>query len=64
MLNNLKNELPIPPLTSQQVEEIINFANTQMPMIFGKQIIAFIENIAFELEKNKTNETETTPQSS
>ena len=63
MLNNLKNELPIPPLTSQQVEEIINFANTQMPMIFGKQIIAFIENIAFELEKNKTNETET-PQSS
>ena len=50
-MNNEPKQLPVPSLTSEQVQVLMNYVNEQMPMKWGKEILAFIEKVAIELEK-------------
>jgi hypothetical protein len=46
-----KKQLPVPSLTAEQVQVLMKYADEQMPMKWGKEIIAFIEKVAIELDK-------------
>ena len=48
---NEPKQLPVPSLTAEQVQVLMNFVNEQIPMKWGKEILAFIEQVALELEK-------------
>ena len=50
-MNNEPKQLPVPSLTAEQVQVLMNYVNEQMPMKWGKEILAFIEKVAVELEK-------------
>jgi hypothetical protein len=50
-MNNEPKQLPVPSLTAEQVQVLMNYVNEQMPMKWGKEILAFIEKVALELEK-------------
>ena len=50
-MNNQPKQLPVPALTPEQVEVIMNYANEQLPTKYGKEILMFIEKVALELEK-------------
>jgi len=50
-MNNEPKQLPVPALTAEQVQVLMNYANEQMPMKYGKEILGFIEKVALELEK-------------
>ena len=50
-MNNEPKQLPVPSLTAEQVQVLMNYANDQLPTKYGKEILAFIEKIAVELEK-------------
>jgi hypothetical protein len=50
-MNNEPKQLPVPSLTAEQVQVLMNYVNEQMPMKWGKEILAFIEKVAIELEK-------------
>ena len=58
MENQETKQLPIPALTSEQVQVLMNYANEQLPTKYGKEVLGFIEKIAIELEKAQ-NTTET-----
>ena len=51
MENQETKQLPIPALTSEQVQILMNYANEQLPTKYGKEVLGFIEKIAIELEK-------------
>jgi len=53
-MNQETKQLQIPSLTAEQVQVLMNYANDQLPTKYGKEILAFIEKIAVELEKNTT----------
>ena len=44
-------QLPVPSLTAEQVQVIMNYANEQLPTKYGKEILAFIEKVAIELDR-------------
>lgn len=49
-------QLPIPSLTAEQVQVLMNYANEQLPTKYGKEILAFIEKVAIELDRaSQTN---------
>ena len=50
-MNNEPKQLPVPSLTAEQVQVLMNYVNEQLPMKWGKEILAFIEKVAVELEK-------------
>jgi hypothetical protein len=50
-MNPESKQLPVPALTAEQVQVLMNYVNEQMPMKWGKEILAFIEKIAIELDK-------------
>jgi len=50
-MNNEPKQLPVPSLTAEQVQVLMNYVNEQMPMKWGKEILGFIEKVALELEK-------------
>lgn len=50
-MNQETKQLPVPSLTAEQVQVLMNYANDQLPTKYGKEILAFIEKIAVELEK-------------
>ena len=50
-MNNEPKQLPVPSLTAEQVQVLMNYVNEQMPMKWGKEILAFIEKVAIELDK-------------
>ena len=50
-MNSEPKQLPVPSLTPEQVQVLMNYVNEQMPMKWGKEILAFIEKVAIELEK-------------
>jgi hypothetical protein len=50
-MNNEPKQLLVPSLTAEQVQVLMNYVNEQMPMKWGKEILAFIEKVAVELEK-------------
>jgi len=44
-------QLPVPSLTPEQVQVLMNYANEQLPTKYGKEILGFIEKVALEAEK-------------
>lgn len=44
-------QLPVPSLTAEQVQLIVNYANEKLPTMYGKEILSFIENVAVELDR-------------
>ena len=54
-MNQEQKQLPIPSLTAEQVQVLVNYANDQIPMKYGKQILEFIEKIAIELDKKENS---------
>jgi hypothetical protein len=52
-MNQETKPLPVPSLTSEQVQVLINYANEQVPTKYGKEILLFIEKVAIEIEKAK-----------
>ena len=52
-MNQETKQLPVPPLTSEQVQVLMSYANEQLPTKYGKEILGFIEKIAVELEQAK-----------
>lgn len=52
-MNNEQKQLAVPSLTAEQVQVLMNYANEQLPTKYGKEILGFIEKVAFDLEKAK-----------
>jgi hypothetical protein len=50
-MNQEAKQLPIPALTPEQVQVLMNYANEQLPTKYGKEILGFIEKVALEAEK-------------
>ena len=49
-------QLPVPTLTAEQVQVLMNYANEKLPTMYGKEILAFIEKVAIELDRaSQTN---------
>ena len=48
---NETKQLPVPSLTAEQVQILMNYANEKLPTMYGKEILGFIESIAIELDK-------------
>jgi len=44
-------QLPIPSLTAEQVQVLINYANEKLPTMYGKEILSFIEKVAVDLDR-------------
>jgi len=57
-MNSEPKQLPVPSLTPEQVQVLMNYVNEQMPMKWGKEILAFIEKVAVELEKTQATPVE------
>jgi hypothetical protein len=55
-MNQEQKQLPVPSLTPEQVQVLMNYANEQMPMKWGKEILAFIEKVAVELDRAQNQE--------
>jgi len=55
-MNQETKQLPVPSLTAEQVQVLMNYANEQMPMKWGKEIVGFIEKIAIDLDKAQVTE--------
>lgn len=49
-MNQEVKQLPVPSLTPEQVQVLINYVNEQLPTKYGKEILGFIEKIALENE--------------
>jgi hypothetical protein len=49
-------QLPVPPLTPEQVQVLMNYANDQLPTKYGKEILGFIEKVAIDLDKQSQSE--------
>jgi hypothetical protein len=58
-MNSEPKQLPVPSLTPEQVQVLMNYVNEQMPTKYGKEILGFIEKVAIELEKAKEVPVET-----
>ena len=52
-MNQETKQLQVPPLTAQETQVLMTYANEQLPTKYGKEILAFIEKIAIELEKDQ-----------
>jgi hypothetical protein len=55
-MNQEAKQLPIPALTPEQVQVLMNYANEQLPTKYGKEILGFIEKVALEAEKASQTE--------
>jgi hypothetical protein len=55
MENQEKKQLPIPALTSEQVQILMTYAKKNIPMEWGMEIVGFIEKIAIDLEKTQAS---------
>lgn len=56
-MNQESKQLPVPSLTPEHVQVLINYANEQLPTKYGKEILGFIEKVALEAEKaNEENQ--------
>ena len=49
-MNNEPKQLPVPSLTAEQVQVLVNFA-LEMPTKYGGEILKVIEKAAFDIEK-------------
>jgi len=58
-MNQETKQLPVPSLTPEHVQVLMNYANEQLPTKYGKEILGFIEKVALEAEKaTQTEETQ------
>jgi hypothetical protein len=58
-MNQEPKQLPVPSLTPEHVQVLMNYANEQLPTKYGKEILGFIEKVALEAEKaTETEETQ------
>jgi hypothetical protein len=55
-MNQETKTLPVPPLTSEQVETLLNYVNEQLPTKYGKEILKFIEKVAIQIDNNKNQD--------
>jgi hypothetical protein len=55
-MNQEPKQLPVPSLTPEQVQVLMNYANEQLPTKYGKEILGFIEKVALEAEKASQTE--------
>jgi hypothetical protein len=55
-MNQETKQLPVPALTPEQVQVLMNYANEQLPTTYGKEILGFIEKVAIELDKAQVTE--------
>ena len=55
-MNQETKQLPVPSLTAEQVQVLMNYANEQLPTKYVKEILGFIEKIAIELDKAQVTE--------
>jgi len=56
-MNQEPKQLPVPSLSPEHVQVLINYANEQLPTKYGKEILGFIEKVALEAEKaNEENQ--------
>jgi hypothetical protein len=49
-MNNEPKQLPVPSLTAEQVQVLVNLA-LEMPTKYGSEILKVIEKAAFDIEK-------------
>lgn len=49
-----QKKLPVPSLTPEQVQVLINYANDQLPTKYGNEILGFVQKIAEEATKQET----------
>lgn len=56
-MNNETKELPVPSLNPDQVLDLMNYVNTKVPTMYGKEILAYIEKVAIELDRQKSETT-------
>jgi hypothetical protein len=49
-MNNEPKQLPVPSLTAEQVQLLVNLA-LEMPTKYGSEILKVIEKAAFDIEK-------------
>ena len=54
-MNQETKQLPVPALTAEQVQVLMNYAN-ELPTKYGKEILGFIEKVAIELDKAQVTE--------
>ena len=52
-MNQETKQLPVPSLTAEQVQVLMNYANEQLPTKYGKEILGFIEKVAIELDRDE-----------
>jgi hypothetical protein len=50
-MNQEQKQLPVPSLTSAQVQILMNYVNEQLPTKYGKEILGFVEKVALDLDK-------------
>ena len=55
-MNQETKQLPVPSLTPEQVQVLMNYANEQLPTKYGKEILGFIEKVAVELDRAQNQE--------
>jgi hypothetical protein len=55
-MNQEPKQLPVPSLTPEHVQVLINYVNEQLPTKYGKEILGFIEKVAIELDKAQVTE--------
>ena len=55
-MNQEPKQLPVPSLTPEHVQVLMNYANEQLPTKYGKEILGFIEKVALEAEQAQQEE--------
>jgi len=58
-MNQEQRQIEVPSFTPEQVQALINYANEKLPTMYGNQILAFVEKVALDNEKAKTEEVKT-----
>ena len=51
-----QTQLPLPILGQEDVQLLINFANTQLTTIYGNALLKFIEEKAIEQDRKRTEQ--------
>lgn len=61
-MNQEQKVLEMPALSQQDVQVLYNYAMNEMPTKWGSEVVRFIEKVAIEQEKSKSEvKTEETP---
>ena len=53
-MNQEQNVLEMPALSQQDVQVLYNYAMNEMPTKWGSEVVRFIEKVAIEQEKAKS----------